>query len=628
MFMRKFFRYGLPVAIVLLLTACSVNPIQDDVITQKVVEQGKIPVTIMLRSTFSINAFEKAAEEKFPNLDIIQDGYYTASMTVAQLEKRMEHDDMGDIMMTWPLEVGEQYWEDQLMDLSSMTLTSKYHIAKLSEISRDGKLYFLPGPAQIRGIVYNKTLFNEKGWEVPKDYEGFVSLCQEIEKSGMRSLQLGFGNPDVLNTAFVGFGYNESYSKPEYASWIANYNEGNGSFGEHFSPTLDTFQTLIDTGVLQKNDLNLRYVHREKMFFTRECAMIEDSVLLTKTMPEKYNCTDEFGLMPFFSPGEDGDWVRLYPVCYIGLNKDLAEKQNKDKYDLVMELMEYISTPEGQTALAADTGAMYSSLYNMPADVDTPEIKDLLQSLEQGRSAIFPMLKNAQNALYKGLAGMLNGEMSKEDVIKLVDEENANPPIIEPFPVLGRATENFSMIETGNFITDAMRAESGCEIALFLDHGRDGRENNKGVTAKLYEGELTTEDITRIMPNLSRGEKGELLKISMTGADLIKTLEYSISLNNNQSGWFYYFSGLRMEFDPTAQPGSRIHKITDDKGKEIQPKRVYTVAIMDTIVPEQFIDSSKSTGKKINDLLVETIKKTNNITPSGDRRFVIYQSKN
>ena len=71
--------------------------------------------------------------------------------------------------------------------------------------------------------------------------------------------------------------------------------------------------------------------------------------------------------MPFFSPGTPCDWDRLYMVCYIGLNKHLGEPQNKKKYDPVMQLMDYISTPEGQLALAADTGAMYSSVKKVPA---------------------------------------------------------------------------------------------------------------------------------------------------------------------------------------------------------------------------------------------------------------------
>ena len=73
--------------------------------------------------------------------------------------------------------------------------------------------------------------------------------------------------------------------------------------------------------------------------------------------------------MPFFSPGTPCDWARLYMVCYVGLNKHLGEPQNKKKYDLVMQLMDYISTPEGQIALAADTGAMYSSVKKVPARI-------------------------------------------------------------------------------------------------------------------------------------------------------------------------------------------------------------------------------------------------------------------
>ena len=53
--------------------------------------------------------------------------------------------------------------------------------------------------------------------------------------------------------------------------------------------------------------------------------------------------------MPFFSPGTPCDWARLYMVCYIGLNKHLGEPQNKKKYDPVMQLMDYISTPEGSS---------------------------------------------------------------------------------------------------------------------------------------------------------------------------------------------------------------------------------------------------------------------------------------
>lgn len=614
-------------ATLLLLTACAPKKsavYSGDIITQKTGSPEKIAVTILVKNAFSIHEFERIAEERFPTLDIIQVSNYTFDMGIAEYEKRLENSDITDIVMTWPLEVGEQYWENELLDLSAMPYTSGYNIAFLNNISRDGKLYYLPGPSQVRGIVYNKTLFKENGWVVPKDYDGFVALCKQIEESGIRALQLGFANPEVLDTAFVGYGIADCFSTPKNSQALMNYDAGKGSFGDSFTPALNTFQELIEAGVFQKSDLGVDYAAREEMMFTRKCAMVEDSVLMCRKGPEYNGCTDEFGLMPFFNAGSDNDWARLYPVCYIGLNKHLAEKQNKEKYELVTKLMEYISTPEGQTALAADTGAMISSL-NGTEPPGIPEIEDLLPALTHGRYAAFPTLKNAQSALRNGLAGMLAGTQTVEDVIRQVDAENANPPVVAPAPTIGTSSTNFTMIETGNFLTDAMRTESGCEIALFLDNGKDGRYNGKGVDAKLYKGSITEIDLRRILPDLKMGEKGVLWKVTMTGENLIKTLEYSISVNNGATGWFYYFSGLNMEFNPCAEPGSRIIKITDENGAGIDPKRIYSVAIADESVPPEVMIDCEKTEKLILDIFAEAITRAETISPSGDGRFTIYQ---
>lgn len=614
------------VATMLLLMGCTPKNVvsdSEDIITQKVSSPDKIAVTILVKNAFSIHEFERIAEEHFPNLDIIQVSNYTSDMGVAEYEKRLENSDITDIVMTWPLEVGEQYWEKELLDLSGMSYTSNYNIAFLNKISRDGKLYYLPGPSQVRGIMYNKTLFEENGWVVPKDYDGFIALCKKIEASGIRALQLGFANSEVLDTAFVGYGIADCFSTPQNNQALMNYNAGKGSFGDSFTPALNTFQELVKEGVFQKSDLEVDYAAREEMILNRKCAMIEDSVLMCRKGAEYNGCTDEFGLMPFFNPGTNNDWARIYPVCYIGLNKHLAEKQNKEKYELVTQLMEFISTPEGQTALAADTGAMISSL-NGTKPPDIPEIEDLLPALAHGRYTSFPQLKNAQSALRKGLAGMLAGTQTAEEVIKQVDEANTNPPIEVPAPAIGTSSMNFTMIETGNLLTDAMRKESGCEIALFLDNGKDGRYNGKGVSAKMYKGSITEMDLRRILPDLKMDEKGVLWKVTMTGENLIKTLEYSISVNNDTTGWFYYFSGLKMVFNPCAEPGSRIISITDENGAAIDPKRIYSVAIADESIPLEVMIDCEKTEKLILDIFADSIIQAKTISPSTDNRFTIY----
>lgn len=593
-----------------------------DILSQKVTADEKIPVTVLVKYAFSINEFEKAAEEKFPQLDLIQVGNYTSNMGIAEYEARLEHDDLTDIVMTWPLAVGEQYWDDRLMDLSTLPFTGKYVNSMLDNISRDGKLHYLPGPSQVRGIVYNKTLFNERGWQVPTDFDSFVALCKTIEESGMRSLQLGFANPEVLDTAFFGFGYDSTLSNPQNAQQLMAYNNGEGSFADNFSPALDNFQSLIDAGVLLPGDLTVDYAKREKMLFTRQCAMLEDSVLLARMGYDYNGCTDEFALMPFFNPGVDSDWARLYPVCYIGVDKKLEQDKNKEKLDLVMQLLEYISTLEGQLALSSDTGAMFSSLNEVPPP-NIPEIYDLLPALSSGRYGIFPTLKNAQGALRQGLAGMLTGQMTAPDVVAMVDKENLNPPVTPPPKVLGTATADFTLMETGSFITDAMRNNTGCDVALFLDNGKDGSYNGKGVSGRLYKGDITEVDLKRILPDLKQGEKGELLKVVMTGENLLSALEYSLPVNNRADGWFYYFSGLKVEYAPASKPGSRIKSITTADGTAIDPQKKYSVAVMDYTVSEDFIESSEPVNLLIKDLLKQELAKNKQISPSGDGRFVV-----
>ena len=594
----------------------------DTILTQKETDSDRIPITVLVKYAFSINGFEKAVEEKFPDVDIIQVGNYTADMGIAEYERRMEHDDLTDIVMTWPLDAGKEYWAERLVDLSGFDFTSRYNLSMLNSISTDGTLYYIPGPSQVRGIIYNKTLFDENGWTVPESYDEFVTLCQTIEATGIKALQLGFKNPEVLDTAFIGYNYGNYFSKPQDVQWISDYNRGNGDFGSHFSSALDVFQDMADAGIWTADDLDVDYAQRETMLFTRKCAMAEDSVLMARMGEQATGTTDEYRLMPFFNPGEDNDWARLYMVCFIGMNRHLLDSENKEKYDTVLQIMDYISTPEGQEALSSDTGAMFSSLLNVPPP-DIPEIEDLQNALTHGRYAVFTQLSNAQDALRRGLAGMLKQTLTKDDVIKMVDQQNFSPPIETPPVVLGTADLDFTLLETGNFVTDTMRTYSGCDLALFLDNGKDGLYNGKGISGSIYKGDVTEVDISCVLPDLKHGETGTLWKVSMTGEDLIKTLEYAIPVDNNRTGWFYYFSGLKMKYSPTAEPGTRIRTIFLTDGTPIDKSKLYTVAIMDESVPEEYMVDCEKTGVKISDLLRLELISQKNIAPSSDNRFIV-----
>ncbi|MEG1426966.1 MAG: multiple sugar-binding protein, partial [Oscillospiraceae bacterium] len=85
--------FGLLLAAIFILGLSSCTnppPSPDDVLTQKVIPEGKTPLTILVKSAFSINGFEKTAEAEFPEIDIVQVGNYSADMGLAEYEKRLQ----------------------------------------------------------------------------------------------------------------------------------------------------------------------------------------------------------------------------------------------------------------------------------------------------------------------------------------------------------------------------------------------------------------------------------------------------------------------------------------------------------------------------------------------------------
>ncbi|MFQ8888788.1 MAG: hypothetical protein ACLR7Z_11055 [Bilophila wadsworthia] len=81
-----------------------------------------------------------------------------------------------------------------------MPFTSRYNTAMLNSIARDGKLYCLPCSAQVRDIVYNTTLFEEKGWKVVR-FQQVHSLVPD-NRQRHTFIHLSFGNSELLDTAF------------------------------------------------------------------------------------------------------------------------------------------------------------------------------------------------------------------------------------------------------------------------------------------------------------------------------------------------------------------------------------------------------------------------------------------
>lgn len=65
-------------------------------------------------------------------------------------------------------------------------------IAEALEIVPTDGTYIVPYVANAAGILYNKDMFEEHGWEIPTTWSELMSLCEEIQAEGILPFYFGF----------------------------------------------------------------------------------------------------------------------------------------------------------------------------------------------------------------------------------------------------------------------------------------------------------------------------------------------------------------------------------------------------------------------------------------------------
>ncbi len=87
-----------------------------------------------------------------------------------------------------------------LMDLTDYLDLSDYSVMSMDKVRKDGIIYQTPAATiDTRATFYNKDLFAEKGWTVPKNFAEFESLLATIKKAGYIPISLaGRDNWNIL----------------------------------------------------------------------------------------------------------------------------------------------------------------------------------------------------------------------------------------------------------------------------------------------------------------------------------------------------------------------------------------------------------------------------------------------
>ena len=165
---------------------------------QKSENSGKIEIELVQYKPEAVKTFEKIEEEFNATHDDIHLTIESPNDAMTVLKTRFIREDAPDIIGIGG-DINYSYFVDSgiLADLSDYEGLSEVKPAYLDiieglEFVPTEGTYGLPYVANAAGVLYNKDMFAEHGWEIPQTWDEFISLCEEIQNEGIQPLYFGY----------------------------------------------------------------------------------------------------------------------------------------------------------------------------------------------------------------------------------------------------------------------------------------------------------------------------------------------------------------------------------------------------------------------------------------------------
>lgn len=482
---------------------------------------------------------------------------------------QMRADDIPDIFITSQI-LDKELAVERLADLSAYGFVSDFSTAILDQVAIDGGVYLLPVNNAMFGIFYNRSLMEEKGWEIPRDFAELEALCAEIQAEGLI--------PGVVGTQLTGGPFSTVFNlaktdwltTPEGIRWQRDFLAGKASAAGMWEDTMNYVQRYIDIGMFHADpedrsnpELILDYLGNRRAVF---CAAVQ-TVNIT-ALPDT---GDKLGLMPFISE-DGGKNIYMYsPSCYFGISRRLTEPGNERKLENAVKVLSLLFSPEGQAAfITEETPCVMSVLDNSAVPADAL-IYDAQRALREGRA--FPMT-------YVGWDGVLadmgqaykewfrgENDMDGAQCIARMDALQQSFLSRSEELYFCESTADFTLEETARLVGSALGAAAGTDAAMVpLGGFHGGTELPAGISGRLYAGKISSDIASSITPAYD----GEYAVLTMTGAEAMAMAQAGFDLEGDGNPFPYVLvtrDGVELADSEICQVAFLMRSYTEEDGE-------------------------------------------------------------
>ncbi len=511
-----------------------------------------------------------------------------------------------------------------LEDLSNYDAIGAYYTQALEENDQDGRLYTLPGPVKIMSIAYNKTLFQRYGWSVPQTFDEFLALCDRITADTGGAVE-PYNPNGKYATDFSGgmeaIVYGALFSGIDNRQWYQNLQNGTATFAEHMVPYFEALQKMTAHGILRPEHFTYSYTQRTENFLAGKIAMI--NIITDRSLGK--DCDDEIGFMPF--PASDGGKQYLstrqsYNVSVVKKPRTTAQQKAVEEY------LSFISTPEAQQICIGNALMLSSVNGTILNSAEYPA--ELMDEIENGQyfkrldfdGGKVPTGFVVLDALRLKAEAIADGEITPEEAAADMDAKlqkaiTSGASKAES-AVLATVKQDFTVLETSEFIADAFRTATGAQIALIPVNSVF-----RGNMSRFFAGSLTENMLASMTPR-SLENASSLVKVKMSGSMLLKALNSCPSSAAQAGNCVYAFSGLKATVAPWNTKGKQYLSVTLADGTEINPDETYMVAFWQGMVSDEDIQEVVTTYPgSYTDFMKSALLQAGILLPPADGRITL-----
>lgn len=481
---------------------------------------------------------------------------------------QMRADDIPDIFITSQI-LDETLAEERLIDLSGYGFVNGFSTAILDQVAIDGGIYLLPVNSTMYGIYYNKTLMEEKGWEVPSNLAELEALCAQIRAEGLI--------PGVVGTMLTGGPFSAVFNlaktswltTPEGIGWERDFLSGAASAEGRWEGTMELVQRYIDMGMFTADPED-----RINVELIGDYLGGRKAVFCTAVQPVSYTVIpdtgDELGMMPYI--GEDGSKnVYMYsPFCYFGISRRLTEPGNEKKLENAVRILNLLFSPEGQAAFITEQTPCVISVLDSAALPEDALIGDARRALREGRA--FPMTyagwENVLADMGQAYKEWFRGESGVDGARCIARMDALQQSFLSHSEEIYfcESTVDFTLEETAELVGKALGSAAGADAAIIpLGEFHDGVELSAGITGRLYAGKINTDTVGAIAPN----HDGEYAVLTMTGAEAKALARAGFDLAGDGNPFPYVLvtrGGGELEDGRTCQVAFLMKSYTEETG--------------------------------------------------------------